>query len=107
PGGLPEDQASRLAATMVPAVAADTGQVHRVGQPPQTGPGRRVTRLEGDLVDHETLPAELEHLRHERQGVQLTALVESGKDLLRRLHLDHVTDRQRPRLVRPFTPSAG
>jgi hypothetical protein len=41
-----------------------------------------VTGLVGPLGNAELSPAELNHLRHEREGVELASLVESSQNLL-------------------------
>ena len=76
------------------AVAAQALEVHGVLHAPQRPPINCVTRFVGTLVDPESLPAELEHLRHERKRVQRALRIERAKYLLFAPHLDDVADTQ-------------
>jgi hypothetical protein len=55
------------------------------------GPGERIAELVRHLVDRQPLTAEGQHLRHERQVLELSVLIEGREDLLGTLHLDDVT----------------
>ena len=66
--------------------------MHSVGHPPHAGPANRVAQLVRDFVHGEPLPTERQHLRHERQVLQLTPLIEGGEDLISAAHLDEISN---------------
>jgi hypothetical protein len=68
--------------------------VHRILHAAHPAPGDRVAQLAGPLGDGVTLPAELQHLGHERQRIEFTAFVERGQDLGVAAHLDNLADAQ-------------
>jgi hypothetical protein len=56
------------------------------------GPTNSVTQFVGNLVDGHLLSAILQHLRHKRQGIKLTVLIESCENLVLAAHLHTVTN---------------
>ena len=66
------------------------GMLHAVHASPVDG----VAQLQGELPDPELLAAELQHLGHERQVLQLAVLVQRRKDLKLAPHLDQLADAQ-------------
>src|SRR6266511_3372909 len=85
--------AARSAAARL-AVAAHPLEVDRVAHAVHPAPVDRVAQLAGQLVDPEPPSAELPHLGHERQRLELAAVVEGREDLGLAPHLDQLTDTQ-------------
>jgi hypothetical protein len=82
PGALPEDQATGLTSAVGLPVAADV-EMHSIGQASAyIVAADSIAGLVGALVNTETLTAVLKHLRHERESVEATILVECAKNFL-------------------------
>ena len=81
-------------------VTAGPFQVHGVAHAVHAGPGDRVAQLERQLRHPEPPAAELQHLGHERERLQLAPLVERRQDLGLAAHLDDLADAQVEQLVR-------
>ena len=62
--------------------------MHRVLHLVHTGTGEKIAQLVRHLVHSKPLAAELEHLRHKRQVLQLAPLVKGGHDFLGAADLD-------------------
>ena len=77
-----------MAAIVTAPIAASLLEMNRSVHPPGVIVGDRITGLVRPLGNTELLPAELEHLRHERQRVELALLVERCQDLSRAANLD-------------------
>ena len=76
------------------AVAAHALEVDGMPHPVHAGPVDGVAQLQGELPDPEPLAAELQHLGHERQVLQLAVLVQRREDLRLAPHLDQLADAQ-------------
>src|SRR5262245_36465104 len=79
---FPEEIALSLAATMGQAITVQTGEMDR-GLETADFPGLacRIAGLVGDSTDTKTSPAILQHLRHKRQTVHGTVLIQRCQDL--------------------------
>ncbi len=91
---LPIDEAARLAAAVRLAVAAHPLQVDGVAHAVHTCRADRVAQLHRQLVHPKPPAAELQHLRHEGQRLQLTSGIEGGQDVRLAAHLDDLADAQ-------------
>src|SRR6266700_2570028 len=94
---FPENQASRLAASVGLAVATQV-KVHCVWEPapePFAGDisGNRIAGLVGALRHLKPLTAPFEHLRHERHSVETTIPVEGREDFFLAANLNPITSR--------------
>ena len=94
PRFLPVQQAACLASPMRRAVTSCRPQVDGAFHAPHAGGRDRVAEFVSNLLDGHLATAELQHLRHERQRVQFTVLVERGEDLRLRADLNDVADPQ-------------
>jgi hypothetical protein len=64
------------------AATARPGEVHRAIHPVHTAaPSSDLAELVGDLMHRHALPAELQHLRHELEILELPPIVESRENL--------------------------
>jgi hypothetical protein len=73
-------------------VTSELLQVDGIVYSVHPGPVDRVAQLDGAPVHPEPPATELQHLRHERQRLQLAIAVQRGEDLLLAAHLDELTD---------------
>ena len=94
PGLLPVDEAAGLTPSMGLTVAAHALEVDGMPHPVHAGPVDGVAQLQGELPDPEPMAAELQHLGHERQVLQLAVLVQRREDLRLAPHLDQFADAQ-------------
>ena len=69
-------------------------QVHRMRNAIHSGRIDGVARFESQLMYLEASATELQHLWHERQFVEFTALIQRGEDLVLAPHLDDFSDSQ-------------
>jgi hypothetical protein len=73
------------------SAAPDIFQMHAIFQAAKPRVVDRVACLIGSPIDSEALPAELQHFWHEREGIELTILIQCGKDLLSAADFHFVT----------------
>ena len=96
---LPVEEAAGLAAAVRLAVAAQPLQVHGVAHAVHAGRADGVAQLHGQLVHPEPPAAELQHLGHERERLQLAPPVEGGQDLGLAANLDDLADAETEHLL--------
>ena len=76
------------------AVAAQLLEMYGTLHSPKLLPVDRVTGLVRACPDPVPLPTEAEHLRHERQAVQLAVGIERSENFLFAPNLDHISSSQ-------------
>jgi hypothetical protein len=88
---LPEESAFGLATAVGRAITPEIVEKYRFWKLPAPGQVACVTYFFGAGRDGELLAAVLKHLRHERQLIELSPVIESAKDFLGALDLHNVT----------------
>ena len=91
PRSFPEDQAPGLAAAMRQTSASESFEMNRVLHAPGFVVVDRIASLVGSLEDSKASPAKGEHLWHERQSIELPALVQCCENFILASNLDPVT----------------
>jgi hypothetical protein len=66
--------------------------MNSVLHPVHTGPADGVTQLVSHLSDGQLLPTELQHLRHEWQGIELAVVIKCGENLCLASYLHKFAD---------------
>jgi hypothetical protein len=95
---LPEQQAARLAAAVVSAIAPyscglmRSAQVHRVEQAASACLFDRIAGLVSPFVDGESLIAEPQHFRHKRERIQTPMLVQGSENFFSAANLHRIAD---------------
>jgi hypothetical protein len=84
---LPKKQASCLAAPVPLTIAAEPLEVNRVCHAPALIVLDGIASLMGGPENAESSSTILEHLRHEGERVEVTAIVQCGEDLINTPHL--------------------
>src|SRR4051794_14412351 len=81
PSFFPDQLAGCLAPSMALSIAAHGLEKHGVADPSQTRAVRIFPHLLEAPMDRKAVPTESGHLRHKRQPIQATSLVERREDL--------------------------
>jgi hypothetical protein len=82
PSALPEDEAAGLTSSVGMAITTEAKMVSILQMSPRIMPADRIAGLVRALVNAKTLTAVFEHLRHKREPVEASILVERPEDAL-------------------------
>ena len=94
PSFFPDQLAGCLAPSMALSIAAHCLEKHGVADPSQTRAVSIFPHLLEAPMDRKAVPTESRHLRHKRQPIQATSLVERRENLRQTPDLDYFTGAQ-------------